>query len=258
MQRPDYASPHPWRVSIPYARNIQSELAREVLARDLFGDIRLVAGLDIGFEDGGRITRAAVVVLRFPELTRVESVLLRRPTCWPYVPGLLSFRELPAALDAFLMLDRVPDLVLCDGQGVAHPRRCGLASHLGVITGLPTIGVAKSRLIGEAGEPGPRRGDMAPLIDRGERIGMVLRTRDHVRPVYVSVGHKVSLERAVELVLACTPKYRLPETTRQAHHLASVFRSTQSPAAPADNLHEGGRSRAIGENAHAGARHEDR
>lgn len=223
MPRPTYASPHPWRVSIPYARNIQRELAREVVARDRFGPLRLVAGLDIGFEAGGRITRAAVVLLRFPELVRVEAVVLRRPTAWPYVPGLLSFRELPAALDALLLLERVPDLILCDGQGVAHPRRCGLASHLGVITDLPTIGVAKRRLIGEHPPPGPRRGDRAPLTDRGECIGTVLRTRTRVRPVYVSVGHRVSLETAVELVLACTPRYRLPETTRQAHHLASVL-----------------------------------
>ncbi len=219
-----FAAPHPWRVSPAYARVIQEQLAAEVIREDRLGELRRVAGADIGFEEGGRITRAAVAVLEFPSLRSVEATLVRRPTRFPYVPGLLSFREVPALLDALNALRSPPDLILCDGQGLAHPRRFGLACHLGVVTDIPTIGVAKSRLIGTFRPPPDRRGAWTPLEDRGEVIGAVLRTREHTRPLFVSIGHRLSLYTAIELVLACTPRYRLPETTRAAHHLASVAR----------------------------------
>ena len=137
------------------------------------------------------------------------------------MPGLLSFREVPALLAALEALDQMPDLLLCDGQGLAHPRRFGLACHLGVLSGLPSIGVAKSRLIGEHAEPGLEKGSWVPLLDDGETIGAVLRTRHGVRPLYISIGHRVALETAIAYVLACTPRYRLPETTRLADRLAS-------------------------------------
>jgi deoxyribonuclease V len=146
---------------------------------------------------------------------------VRRKTRFPYVPGYLSFREAPAALAAMRRLRRDPDLIVCDGQGFAHPRRFGLACHLGLLANLPSIGVAKSRLIGEHAVLGSQRGEWVPLVDDGERIGVVLRTRTGVRPVYVSVGHRISLETAIDYVLRCTTRYRLPETTRQAHRLAS-------------------------------------
>jgi len=143
------------------------------------------------------------------------------PTRFPYVPGLLSFREGPGVLAAIARLTTPPDLILYDGQGIAHPRRLGIASHLGVLLDIPGIGVAKSRLIGQHATPGEEKGDWAPLLDKGERIGAVLRSRRGCLPLYVSTGHRVSLETAIALVLACTPRYRLPETTRQAHRLAS-------------------------------------
>jgi deoxyribonuclease V len=174
------------------------------------------------------MTRAAIAVLRFPSLESVEDAIAKRPTRFPYIPGLLSFREIPAVLDALAHLSIRPDLLLCDGQGYAHPRRFGLACHLGVVTDLPTIGVAKSRLVGEYEGLGMEKGSRAPLRHEGEVVGVVLRTRDRVRPLYVSIGHRVSLDTAVEYVLACTTRYRLPETTRRAHQLASEMKPSRS------------------------------
>ena len=201
---------------------LQRALRARVERTDRLGRVRHVCGIDVGFEDDGRITRAAVVVLAFPSLEPVEQAVARRRTSFPYVPGLLSFREIPAVLEALARLDMRPDLLLCDGQGIAHPRRCGLASHTGLATGLPSIGVAKTRLVGEHREPPRRRGAWTPLVDGGETIGATLRTRTGVKPVYVSIGHRVSLPSAIEYVMACCTRYRLPETTRLAHHLASA------------------------------------
>lgn len=212
---------HRWDVSPREAVAIQNALRGRVVARDDLGPVSLVAGVDIGFEDGGRVARAAAVVLRLPDLTRVAEAVVRVPVRFPYVPGLLSFREVPAAAEALARLPMVPDVVLCDGQGYAHPRRFGLACHLGVWTGLPTIGVAKTRLVGEHGAVPPGRGEWCPLLDHGELIGAVLRARTGVQPLFVSVGHRTSLETAVGIVMQCVTRYRLPETTRWAHQLAS-------------------------------------
>lgn len=212
---------HAWPDDVAGARAVQEALAARVVRRDTLGKVRRVAGVDVGFEDGGKTTRAAVIVLDFPGLEPLEQAIHRAPTRFPYVPGYLSFREVPAVLEALANLQRQPDLILCDGQGLAHPRRFGLACHLGVLTDIPTIGVAKSRLIGEHGVPAPEKGSWVPLTDKGETIGAVLRTRDNVSPVYVSIGHRVSLATAIDYVLRCTPRYRLPETTRRAHRLAS-------------------------------------
>lgn len=211
-----------WTVTPSEAIALQRELSERVERADRIGRVRRVCGIDVGFEDNGRITRAAVAVLAFPSLEPLEDAVARRPTSFPYVPGLLSFREIPAALEALAQLKTRPDLLLCDGQGIAHPRRCGLASHLGLATGLPSIGVAKTRLIGEHRAPALRRGAWTPLVDGGETIGAVLRTRAGVKPLYVSIGHRVSLRTAIGYVLACCTRYRLPETTRRAHHLASA------------------------------------
>ncbi len=210
-----------WPKTVPQARAIQQSLRDRVITQDRLRVPRRVAGIDVGFEHDGSITRAAVVVLDFPSLEPLEYAVVRRKTRFPYVPGYLSFREAPAVLAALRRLRSTPDLIVCDGQGFAHPRRFGLACHLGVLANLPSIGVAKSRLIGEHAALGPRRGEWVPLTDDGERIGAVLRTRTGVRPVYVSVGHRISLETAIDYVLRCTTRYRLPETTRQAHRLAS-------------------------------------
>ena len=200
---------------------MQRELADRVLAADDTGPVRRVAGVDVGFPGGGGAARAAVAVLSFPQLAPVEHALAERPVEFPHVPGLLSFRELPAVLQALARLDQEPDLLLVDGQGRAHPRRFGIACHLGVLTGLPTIGVAKTRLVGEHAVVPDRRGAWVPLHHRGEVIGAVLRSRVGVKPIYVSVGHRVSLAGAIDWVMACTTRYRLPQTTRSAHALAS-------------------------------------
>jgi len=210
-----------WPDTIEEAMAVQNRLRGLVRLEDGFGELRTVAGVDAGFEDEGRTARAAVVVLSFPELRPVDYALARSPTRFPYVPGFLSFREAPAILDALAMLAAPPDLVICDGQGIAHPRRLGIASHLGVVLDIPTIGCAKSLLVGAHPELPDERGAAAPLTHRGEQVGWVLRTRPGVKPVYVSPGHRVSVGRAAELVLACTTRFRLPETTRYAHNLAS-------------------------------------
>ncbi len=212
---------HRWDLTPAEAIALQNRLRARVVLEDRLGRVERVAGTDVGFEHGGRVTRAAVAVLAFPGLDLIDSALVRMPTRFPYVPGLLSFRETPAVLAALGQLERAPDLILCDGQGYAHPRRCGLASHIGLLAGVPTIGVAKSRLTGTHDDPPQRRGSWRPLLDGSEVIGAVVRTRAGVKPLFVSCGHCVSLATAVRYTLACARRYRLPETTRWAHRLAS-------------------------------------
>lgn len=191
-----------------------------VVAEDRLGGIGVVAGVDAHFDRERAFARAAVVTLSWPDLETIEEATAEERLAFPYVPGLLSFREAPPVLDALAKLERPPDLVVCDAHGLAHPRRFGLACHLGLLSDLPTIGVAKSRLTGEHEEPGTERGSRVPLVDGEETIGAVVRTRTGVRPVYVSIGHRVSLDTAVEWTLALAPRYRLPETTRRADRLA--------------------------------------
>lgn len=218
--RPVFSMP-PWDGDIAAARALQVELARQVRLVDEHPPLRHVAGVDVGFEDGGAVTRAAAVLLDAFTLQPLAEVIARLPTRMPYIPGLLSFRELPALLQALGQLPQVPDLVFVDGLGVAHPRGLGIAAHLGVITGLPSIGVAKSILVGTHDELGPLRGARAPLRYQGKIIGYALRSKDKVRPLIVSPGHRVSMEATPELVLAYCTKYRLPEPTRLADRLAS-------------------------------------
>lgn len=212
---------HSWDLAPKEAMALQSRLAAEIVCRDDFGPVARVAGVDVGFEDDGATTRAAVAVLAFPSLQLETSAIARMPTRFPYVPGLLSFREVPAVLAAMEQFDVLPDLLLCDGQGIAHPRRLGIASHLGLLLDIPSIGVAKTRLIGKHGEVPDERGAWVPLEDGGETVGVVLRTRRGVKPLYISPGHRIGLSSAIEWVMACVTRYRLPETTRWAHRLAS-------------------------------------
>lgn len=223
---------HDWDLSPEAAIALQQQLRNQITLVDQFGPIRYVAGVDVGFEEGGTITRAAVAVLQLADLQLCDRAIARRPTTFPYIPGLLSFREVPAVLDALQRLQITPDLLLCDGQGIAHPRRFGIACHLGLLTDLPAIGVAKSRLVGTHQEPGNDRGDWQPLIHKGETIGVALRTRPGTKPLYISPGHRVSQATAIAYVLRCTTKYRLPETTRHAHKLASGPAIDQASAAP--------------------------
>ncbi len=214
-----YRALHSWDVTPEEARRLQNGLRTQVVKTDRFGKINTVAGVDIGFKKD--IARASVVVLSFPSLQVIDSVVTESPVRFPYVPGLLSFREIPPLLTAFTQLQTEPDLVIVDGQGIAHPRRFGLASHLGLILDRPTIGCAKSRLWGRYEEPETEHGSYTYLMDKDEVIGAVVRTRKNVKVVYISIGHRISLDSARTLTLACCRGYRLPETTRYAHNAAS-------------------------------------
>ncbi|MGF1612665.1 MAG: deoxyribonuclease V [Gammaproteobacteria bacterium] len=213
--------PHPWNVSVAEAKVIQQQLRRYVVAEDRLAVIHSVAGIDVGFDGAGQQARAAVVILGWPKLEIKEQLVAVTPTPFPYVPGLLSFREIPPVLAALEKLTEMPDLLLCDGQGIAHPRRFGIATHLGVLLDMPSIGVAKKRLVGTHGPVPVERGRWVALEHEGEQVGAVLRTRVGVKPVYVSLGHRISLPTAIDFVLRCTRRFRLPETTRAAHRLAS-------------------------------------
>jgi deoxyribonuclease V len=212
---------HVWPDNLEEATAIQERLREQLRIGDDFGAPQTVAGVDAGFEDEGRVARAAVVRLDFPSLQLRDYAIARRPVTFPYVPGFLSFREAPVIIDAIRQLAEPPDLIICDGQGIAHPRRLGIAAHIGLLLDIPSIGCAKSRLIGTHAPLPDERGAAVPLLDGNEHIGLVLRSRAGTKPVYVSPGHRVGLQSAVELVMACVTRYRLPETTRAAHRLAS-------------------------------------
>jgi deoxyribonuclease V len=201
---------------------LQEKLRQQVVAVDDFDpdNLKWVAGVDVGFEADDKIACAAIAVLRFPQLVVQESLVIRQPTTFPYIPGLLAFREVPVVMEALAALKCQPDLLLCDGNGTLHPRRCGFACHLGIVSGIPSIGVAKTPFIGEHQPLDEHRGAWQPITDQGEVIGAVLRTQTNVNPVYVSVGHRISLATAINIVLQCAPKFRLPETTRQADQLS--------------------------------------
>jgi deoxyribonuclease V len=225
-----FAELHPWEMGYREAVALQRRLAERVELHLPPGwTPRSVAGVDVSYEKHGDLFFAGVVVLRLPDLTPLATAAAHDRVTFPYIPGLLSFRELPVLLEAFRRLPLVPDVVLVDGQGIAHPRRLGLASHLGLWLGIPTVGCAKSRLCGEHPPPGRRRGDRVPLCQGGEQIGAVLTTRDNVKPLYISPGHRMDIATAVDLTLACGGRYRLPEPTRQAHLLTNRLRR-EAPA----------------------------
>ena len=211
---------HRWDVSLAEAEAIQHDLRARVVQAPLTGPVRTIAGIDMSTKD---VARAAVVVLSYPELETLEIARAEKPLDFPYVPGFLSFREGPAVLAAFDKLTHAPDLLMFDGQGIAHPRRLGIAAHIGVLLDRPSIGCAKSLLVGRpTGELGPDAGSWVELIDRKEVVGALVRTRRNVKPMYISVGHRIDLPGAVQWVLACAQGYRLPEPTRRAHNAAAV------------------------------------
>jgi deoxyribonuclease V len=212
---------HPWSLTEKEAITIQEELKSEVITEDKFNTpVQYVAGVDMAVEDDGNTCRAAVAVLSFPDLEIKETSIAYHPMTFPYIPGLLSFREVPAVLEALKKLTITPDIILCDGQGMAHPRRFGFACHLGILVDIPTVGVAKSWFIGEHGELGTKRGSWEALVDKEEIIGGIVRSQSNVKPIYVSIGNRISLVTAIDYVLRCAPKYRLPETTRVADRLS--------------------------------------
>lgn len=211
-----------WDGSPAQARALQQQLARQVVLEDQYHQPpHLLAGFDVGFEDDGAVTRAAVVLLEAQSLQLLESHVARVPTSMPYIPGLLSFRELPALMQALALLSRAPDLVFVDGQGIAHPRRLGIAAHFGVASGLPSVGVAKTLLAGHFDPPGPEPGERTPITHRGEQVGWALRSKRRCNPLIVSPGHKVSMNGALALTERFLAGYRLPEPTRLADRLAS-------------------------------------
>jgi len=212
---------HRWNLNPKTAVRVQRELSRQVALSWDGRDVRSVAGIDVSVKNGR--ARAAIVVLGFPNLEPIEGVTAEADALFPYVPGLLTFREGPVILSAWEKLTLRPDLLLFDGQGIAHPRGFGLAAHMGLWLDRPSIGVAKSRLYGLYEPPGPDKGDVANLLDERDRdrvVGAVLRTRTRVKPVYVSPGHQIDVATAVRFTLACCTRYRLPETTRWAHRIA--------------------------------------
>ncbi len=228
---------HAWALSAADAIALQKQLAARVIYdRPLdLAAIRYVAGVDVSVKDsaeGVAMSQAAIAILEFPSLRLVEAARATLPTPFPYIPGLLSFRESPVILQALETLSIQPDVYIFDGMGRAHPRRIGIASHVGLWLNAPTIGCGKTLLTGKYQEPPDERGAYSPLIDKGETIGAVLRTRAATKPVYISVGHLADLETSVELVMRCTTKYRLPETTRAAHNSAGDFDPSAQPDDP--------------------------
>ncbi len=207
-------------ISLTEAKQLQSQFRERVITVDQDTLPQIIAGVDVAFPQGREIATAAIVVMEYPGLQVIETVSESIPTDFPYVPGYLSFRELPALLAAWEKLRSDPDLIFVDGQGVAHPRRFGIACHLGVVLDKPAIGVAKSRLVGTHNPVPPEKGQWVPLLDKGEIIGAVVRSRIRVKPLYISSGHKIQLSTAIGYVQACLTRYRLPEPTRLADKLS--------------------------------------
>ncbi|RKY06531.1 MAG: deoxyribonuclease V [Planctomycetota bacterium] len=215
----DIKQPHNWNLSCAQARDLQNALARKVRSSAIKRPPKTVAGIDCAFSKDKTRIGAIIVVLEYQTLKIIETVRAVAEVGFPYISGLLSFREAPVCVQAAKRLKITPDIFLIDGQGIAHPRRLGLASHLGLFLDKPTVGCAKSRLIGKFQPPPTEKGSYSPLTDKNEIIGAVLRTRTNVKPLFVSTGHKCTLDDAIKITLACTPKYRLPEPTRLAHQM---------------------------------------
>jgi deoxyribonuclease V len=216
---------HPWRVSYRQAVEIQRQLRPRLRIEPLATGVRLVAGADVAYARPAHRMLAAVVVVELPSLRAMEAAEADIPATFPYIPGLFTFREVPPLLRALERLKTAPDAILFDGHGLAHPRRFGLACHAGVLLDVPSVGCAKSLLVGEHAPPGPRRGDAADIVHEGEVVGAALRTRPGAAPVYVSVGHRVDLPSAVALVLASCGRYRIPEPLRLAHQATTRLRA---------------------------------
>lgn len=215
---------HPWDVSPQEAKAIQSDLAAQVIRHNNFSQIKTIAGADIALDENIQTGFGGVIVYTYPELRELERASSIVPLKFPYIPGLLAFREAPVLLKAFEQLKTKPDLIFLDGQGIAHPRRLGIASHIGLFLNRPTIGVAKKVLVGKYQEPQLAVGSQTPLTDKNETIGFCLRTRFKVKPIFVSIGHRIDLTTAVEIVLTCVDGFRIPKPTREADHFVKSFK----------------------------------
>jgi len=208
---------HEWNLPIPQARDLQNRLASDICRTGNVVEPRFIAGIDVSTQKSKGTGTAAIVVLEYPGLSLVETSIIQGEINFPYVPGLLSFREAPLILQACEQLKHTPDLIMVDGQGIAHPRRLGIAAHLGLLFDIPTVGCAKSRLCGTFQAPALEAGNYEELIDNHEAIGVVLRTKNNTNPVFISIGNKISIEEAIYWVMSCCRGYRLPEPTRLAH-----------------------------------------
>ncbi|WP_211327250.1 deoxyribonuclease V [Chitinophaga flava] len=212
-------------LSIPEATRLQQELRKEVITTPFKGKVQYVAGADISFNKFSTTVYAGIVLLHFPSLQPVGYSLVKKEVTFPYVPGFLAFREVPALLDAWQQLPQKPDVLVVDGHGIAHPRRMGIASHFGVLANQVTIGSAKKKLFGLYEEPGPAKGNHSPLTDKqGEVIGTVYRSKQNVKPIFISPGHLIDVAGSLDLVSQCVQRYRLPEPTRLAHNAVNQFR----------------------------------
>ncbi len=216
---------HPWNVSYREAVRIQERLRRDISLINSARKVRSVAGADVSYSRGGGDGIAAMVVFSYPDLDLMDEAFARGKVSFPYIPGLLSFREAPLLIEAFQRLQRLPDVVLYDGQGIAHPRSLGLASHMGLLLDLPSVGCAKKKLVGDFGDVGLQGGSTSPLRMNGKIIGAVIRTRRGVKPVFVSPGHRIDMESSIRLVLGTCRGFRLPEPLRQAHLTVKKIRS---------------------------------
>jgi deoxyribonuclease V len=215
---------HSWKVSPREAIRIQEKLRKRLRLKAPKTPFKTVAGADVSYSLTDEKLFAAFLIFSYPDLTLLETAAARGRSSFPYIPGLLSFREAPILLKAFSKLERHPDVILIDGQGIAHPRSMGIATHLGLLLDLPSIGCAKSRLYGREAEPGPERGSFVPLLEEEQTLGMIVRTRTGVKPVYVSPGHRMDTEGSVKMVLSLCRGYRIPEPLRQAHILVNQLR----------------------------------
>lgn len=213
-----YFSLHNWAVTPREAKAIQADLASQVITHNNFSEIKTIAGADIALDTERNLGFGGVIIYTYPDLKKVERAHAVVPLQFPYIPGLLAFREGPVLLKAFEQLKIEPDLIIFDGQGIAHPRRLGIASHMGLILNKPTIGCAKKVLVGKYQEPDLAQGNQTPLVDKGEVIGTCLRTRFKVKPIFVSIGHKVDLPTAIKIVISCLDGTRIPKPTREADH----------------------------------------
>ena len=220
----DISDLHPWNVTHEEAVKIQKCLRDKVILKRIDKKINYIAGLDVSYAKGANAVWAGVVVLDFPSLVKIEEEWIQKKVSFPYIPGLLSFREIPALLEVLRKIEVEPDLIFCDGQGIAHPRGLGIASHLGVLLHKPTIGCAKSRLVGEFDPVGQDRGDYVYLRYQNRIIGAVVRTRSRVKPIFISPGYGVMLQDCIRFVIETCPTYRIPEPTRQAHLLVNSVR----------------------------------
>ena len=223
---------HPWDIPYQKAVKLQEELRTQLVFGNLPKKIRRVAGADVSCSKRSKRVWAGVVVLSYPQLEKVEERWAKGVIDFPYIPGLLSFREIPLVLDAIELLEGEPDLFFCDGQGIAHPRGLGLASHLGLLIQKPTIGCAKKRLVGEFSGVGQERGSHASLSYKGEEVGAVIRTRTNVKPLFVSPGYGITLGETIDMVLRCGGGYRIPEPVRQAHLLVNRLRQREGVKYP--------------------------